>query len=69
MYLGYGDYVDMVKAGIIDPTNVVRLTLQGVASIAALLITTEAMVAETPEKAGPAMWGDSPPMIKGKARR
>jgi hypothetical protein len=54
MYLGYGDYVDMVKAGIIDPTNVVRLTLQGVASIAALLITTEAMVAETPE-AAPAM--------------
>jgi chaperonin GroEL len=57
MYLGYGDYVDMVKAGIIDPTNVVRLTLQGVASIAALLITTEAMVAETPEKAAPAMSG------------
>jgi chaperonin GroEL len=47
----------MVKAGIIDPTKVVRLALQGAASIAALLITTEAMVAETPEKAAPAMSG------------
>jgi chaperonin GroEL len=45
-----GTYTDMVKAGIIDPTKVVRLALQGAASIAALLITTEAMVAETPEK-------------------
>jgi chaperonin GroEL len=52
-----GNYVDMVKAGIIDPTKVVRLALQGAASIAALLITTEAMVAETPEKAAPAMSG------------
>ena len=46
----------MVKAGIIDPTKVVRLALQDAASIAALLITTEAMVAEKPEKkAAPAM--------------
>jgi chaperonin GroEL len=45
-----GSYADMVKAGIIDPTKVVRLALQGAASIAALLITTEVMVAETPEK-------------------
>jgi len=45
-----GHYTDMVKAGIIDPTKVVRLALQGAASIAALLITTEAMVAETPGK-------------------
>jgi len=41
-----GDYVDMVKAGIIDPTKVVRLALQGAASVAGLLITTEAMVTE-----------------------
>ncbi len=41
-------YVDMVKAGIIDPTKVVRLALQGAASIAGLLITTEAMIAERP---------------------
>ena len=41
-----GAYVNMVKAGIIDPTKVVRLALQGAASIAGLLITTEAMVAE-----------------------
>jgi chaperonin GroEL len=52
-----GNYVDMVKAGIIDPTKVVRLALQGAASIAALLITTEAMVAEKAEKAAPAMSG------------
>jgi chaperonin GroEL len=53
-----GSYVDMVKAGIIDPTKVVRLALQGAASVAALLVTTEAMVAERPEKkAMPAMPG------------
>ena len=45
-----GDYVDMVKAGIIDPTKVVRLALQNAASVAGLLVTTEAMVAEKPEK-------------------
>src|SRR5262252_7462990 len=51
-----GNYVDMVKTGIIDPTKVVRLALQGAASVAALLVTTEAMVAERPEKkAMPAM--------------
>jgi chaperonin GroEL len=45
-----GEYVDMMKAGIIDPTKVVRLALQNAASVAGLLITTEAMVAEKPEK-------------------
>ena len=44
-----GEYVDMIKAGIIDPTKVVRHALQDAASIAGLLITTEAMVAERPE--------------------
>ncbi len=43
-------YVDMFKAGIIDPTKVVRTALQDAASIAGLLITTEAMVADVPEK-------------------
>jgi chaperonin GroEL len=53
-----GIYVDMVKDGIIDPTKVVRLALQGAASVAGLLITTEAMVAERPEKkSAPAMPG------------
>jgi chaperonin GroEL len=52
-----GTYVDMVKAGIIDPTKVVRLALQGAASIAGLLVTTEAMVAEKPQKGTPAMPG------------
>ena len=45
-----GDYVDMVKKGIIDPTKVVRQALQGASSVAGLLITTEAMVAEVPKK-------------------
>jgi len=47
-----GEYVDMMKKGIIDPTKVVRAALQNAASIAGLLITTEAMVAEVPKKAG-----------------
>ena len=44
-----GEYVDMIKDGIIDPTKVVRLALQDAASVAGLLITTEAMVAEAPK--------------------
>jgi chaperonin GroEL len=50
-----GEYVNMVSKGIIDPTKVVRAALQGAASIAGLLITTEAMVAELPKKQAPAM--------------
>jgi chaperonin GroEL len=45
-------YGDMLKAGVIDPTKVVRIALENAASIAGLLITTEAMVAQKPEKAG-----------------
>ena len=45
--------VDMVRKGIIDPTKVVRQALQGASSIAGLLITTEAMVAEAPKKQQP----------------
>jgi chaperonin GroEL len=54
-----GEYVNMVSKGIIDPTKVVRAALQNAASVAGLLITTEAMVAEVPKKnnAGPAMPG------------
>jgi chaperonin GroEL len=48
-------YVDMVAAGIIDPTKVVRVALQDAASVAALLITTEAMIAERPKAAAPQM--------------
>ncbi|MFN8693716.1 MAG: chaperonin GroEL [Holosporales bacterium] len=44
-----GEYVDMIKAGIIDPTKVVRSALQDAASVASLLITTEAMIADEPE--------------------
>jgi len=49
-----GEYVDMVKAGIIDPTKVVRTAIQDAASVAGLLITTEAMIAEAPKKDAPA---------------
>jgi chaperonin GroEL len=44
-----------VKSGIIDPTKVVRTALQDAASVAGLLVTTEAMVAEKPEKKAPMM--------------
>ncbi|OGP93609.1 MAG: chaperonin GroL [Deltaproteobacteria bacterium RBG_16_47_11] len=44
------EYADMIKAGIIDPTKVVRLALKNAASVASLMITTEALVAEKPEK-------------------
>ncbi|HYM18024.1 MAG TPA: chaperonin GroEL [Micropepsaceae bacterium] len=50
-------YVDLVEAGIVDPTKVVRTALQDAASVAALLITTEAMVADRPAKAAPAAGG------------
>jgi chaperonin GroEL len=53
-----GEYEDVVKAGIIDPTKVTRFALQNASSVAGLLMTTEAMVAEKPEKkkaAAPAM--------------
>jgi chaperonin GroEL len=52
-----GEYVDMIKTGIIDPTKVTRSALQNAASIAALFLTTEAVVADKPEKAAPAGGG------------
>jgi chaperonin GroEL len=54
-----GEYGNLVSKGIIDPTKVVRAALQGAASVAGLLITTEAMVAETPKKES------APPMPSG----
>ncbi len=50
-----GEFKDLVKAGIIDPTKVVRTALQDASSVAGLLVTTEAMVAEKPEKKAPPM--------------
>ena len=44
------EFEDLVKAGVVDPTQVVRTALQNAASVAGLLITTEAMIAEKPEK-------------------
>jgi len=52
-----GEYGDMFKLGIIDPAKVVRTALQDAASVAGLLITTEAMVAELPKKKTPAAAG------------
>ncbi len=52
-----GEYVDMIKAGIIDPAKVTRSALQNAASIAALFITTEAVIADKPEKAAAAPAG------------
>jgi chaperonin GroEL len=49
-----GDFVDLMKAGIIDPAKVTRSALQNAASIAGLLLTTEALVADKPEKPNPA---------------
>jgi chaperonin GroEL len=52
-----GEYVDMIAAGIIDPAKVTRSALQNAASIAALFLTTEVVIAEKPEKSAPAMGG------------
>jgi len=52
------EYVDLIEAGIVDPTKVVRIALQNASSVAALLITTEAMVADRPKK-------DAPPAMPG----
>ncbi|MFZ4067494.1 MAG: TCP-1/cpn60 chaperonin family protein, partial [Phenylobacterium sp.] len=46
------EYVDMVKAGVIDPAKVVRIALQDAASVAGLMITTEAAIVEAPKKGG-----------------
>ncbi len=53
-----GEYVDMLEAGIPDPTKVTRSALQNAASIAALFLTTEAVIADKPEKAAPMPGGD-----------
>jgi len=56
-----GEYVDMFKAGIVEPAKVTRSALQNAASIAALFLTTEAVVADKPEKAAaPAGGGGMP---------
>lgn len=52
-----GEYTDMLKSGIIDPTKVVRCALQDASSVSGLLLTTETMIAEAPEKEAPQMAG------------
>ena len=56
------EYVDMVQAGIIDPTKVARVALQNAASIASLLLTTEALITDLPEAGKPG----GPPMPPGE---
>ncbi|MDA0340989.1 MAG: chaperonin GroEL [Proteobacteria bacterium] len=60
-----GVFGDLVKAGIIDPTKVVRIALQNAASVAGLLVTTEAMVAEKPEPRGAGGMGGGMPDMGG----
>jgi chaperonin GroEL len=60
-----GEVVDLVGAGVIDPTMVTRSALQNAASIAKNILTTEAVVAEAPEKAGAAMGGGGMPDMGG----
>lgn len=59
-----GEYVDLIKAGIVDPAKVTRSALQNAASIAGLLLTTEVLITDLPEKksAMPPMGGGMPPM-------
>ena len=54
------EYVDMIKTGIIDPTKVSRSALQNASSIAGLMLTTEALIAEKPKEEGGAMGGGMP---------
>ncbi len=56
-----GEYEDLTKSGVIDPTKVVRCAMENAASVASLLLTTEAMVAEIPEKKEKASAGGMPP--------
>ena len=53
-----GEYVDLIKSGIVDPTKVVRIALESAVSVAGLLITTEAMIADKPEKKAAGGGGD-----------
>ena len=55
-----GEYVDLIKAGIIDPAKVTRSALQNAASIAGLFLTTEAVIADKPEKAAAPAGGGMP---------
>ena len=58
-------YENLVKAGVIDPTKVVRTALQNAGSIASLLLTTEALIAEIPEEKGGAASAGGPPDMGG----
>ena len=56
------EYVDMIKAGIVDPAKVTRTALENASSIASLMLTTETLITDIPEKSKPAMGAGMPPM-------
>lgn len=58
-----GEWVDMVESGIIDPVKVTRSALQNAASVASLILTTEAVVADKPEQKAPAAPATDPGMM------
>jgi chaperonin GroEL len=60
-----GEYEDLVKAGVVDPKKVTRTALQNAASIAGLLLTTECLITEIPEKEKPAPAGHGAPGMGG----
>ncbi|MEY2968652.1 MAG: chaperonin GroEL [Actinomycetota bacterium] len=60
-----GEFTDLIKAGILDPAKVTRAALQNAASIAALVLTTECLVADKPEKNAPAAGGGMPGGMPG----
>ncbi len=60
-----GEYEDLVKAGVVDPKKVTRSALQNAASIAGLLLTTECLITELPEKDKPAPAGHGAPDMGG----
>ena len=60
-----GEYVDMIKAGIIDPAKVTRGALENAASIAAMILTTEALITDMPEKDKPRCTADAGVLDRG----
>ena len=68
-YIGFdvmtGQYLDMIKAGIIDPAKVTKGALENAASIAAMILTTEALITDKPEENGGGMHGGGMPDMGG----
>ena len=63
-----GPYGDLVEMGVVDPTKVTRFALQNAASVASLMLTTEAMIAESPKDPAPQMGGGGGTRLQAGAR-